>query len=62
LAVVGEGIGKKFQSDKSVKPSVLGFVHHTHAATADCFQNAVMRNGLADESVGGGYGADVLGY
>jgi hypothetical protein len=31
-----------------VKASVFGFVHDSHAATAEFFEDAVVRNGLAD--------------
>jgi hypothetical protein len=31
-----------------VKASVFGFVNDTHAATAEFFEDAVVRNGMAD--------------
>jgi hypothetical protein len=34
-----------------MQPSVLGFVDHTHAATAQLLQNPVMRNGLAEHRI-----------
>jgi hypothetical protein len=33
---------KKFQGDEAVQPDVLGFVDHTHAATADFLNDAVV--------------------
>jgi hypothetical protein len=42
---------KKLERDKMVQPSVLGLVHHTHAAAAEPLDDAVMRDGLADDEV-----------
>ena len=36
-------------------------VHHTHAATAKLFDNAVVGDGLADEGVGLRHSAAILG-
>src|SRR5215469_17093256 len=37
------------RTDKQgVKPRVLGFVHNAHPAPAELFQDAVMRDGLAN--------------
>ena len=35
--------------DKAVQPSVLGFVNHTHAATAEFLDDAVVGDGLSEE-------------
>jgi len=48
LGVLCDGVGQKLQSDKPVQVYVLGLVHHTHAATAQLFDYAVVRDGLAD--------------
>ena len=40
--------GKKFQGDEAAELGVFGFVDHTHAAATEQFEDAVMRDGLAD--------------
>src|SRR5215469_16364380 len=52
---------RNFQGNKSMEPCVLGLVHHTHAASAKSFEDAVVRDGLADESVGVRHSAVMLG-
>src|SRR5215472_4804928 len=52
---------RNFQGNKSMEPGVLGLVHHTHAASAKSFEDAVARDGLADESVGVRHSAVMLG-
>ena len=42
-------IGQEFQGYKSPKLGVLGLVHHSHATTAQLFEDAVVGDGLADE-------------
>ena len=49
LGVFGDFIGQEFQGDKSVQPGVLGLVNHTHPSAAQFLDDAVVRNGLADE-------------
>jgi hypothetical protein len=39
---------------------VLSLVHHTHAATTELLDDAVMRYGLADERVGVRHSAAIL--
>jgi hypothetical protein len=48
LRIAGDFVGKEFQRHEAVQARVLGFVNHTHAAAAEFFENAVMRNGLPD--------------
>ena len=36
------------RAESGVKPRVLGFVNHTHTATAQFFDDAVVRNRLSD--------------
>jgi hypothetical protein len=43
-----DSVGQKLQGDKPVQVDVLSLVHHTHAATAQLFDYAVVRDGLAD--------------
>jgi len=51
LWVFGKVVGEEFQGNEPAKLGVLGFVNHTHTPTADLFQNAVVRNRLADKLV-----------
>ena len=48
LRVAGNFRGQKFECDETVQAGVLGLVNHTHAATAQLLENAVVRNSLAD--------------
>ena len=49
LSVFDDVIGQKLQGDKSVEGYVLGLVDDTHAATTKLFDDAVVRDGLADQ-------------
>jgi hypothetical protein len=40
--------GKKLQSNEAAELNVLGLIHHSHAAAAQHFQNAVMGNRATD--------------
>jgi hypothetical protein len=46
--VVGHLAWKEFQTDRTVEPCVFGLVDHTHAATTELFDDAVVRDGLAN--------------
>ena len=48
--VVGNIVGKKFQGDEAAEFGVFGFENHAHAATAELFENAVVRDGASDHS------------
>ncbi len=48
LRVVGQFVGKKFQSDGAIETSVLGFIDYAHAAATEFFEDAVVRDGAAD--------------
>src|SRR5262249_57402219 len=52
--VVGEQIGEEFQSDRPAETRVLGFVHHSHAATTKLLQDAVVRDDFTLEFAGTG--------
>jgi hypothetical protein len=54
-------IGKKFQSDEAAKFGIFGFVNNAHAAAAQLFEDAVMRNGLPTAGVGICHLAHILG-
>jgi hypothetical protein len=47
--VVGNLIGKEFQSHKTAEADVLCHEHDAHAATAQLFNNPIMGDGLSDE-------------
>jgi len=40
---------QELQGDKSMQPRVLGLVDHTHPAAAQLLDDAVVRDGLADQ-------------
>ncbi len=48
LRVVGNLIRQEFQGDETSEFDILGLVDHPHAASAQFFEDAVVRNGLAD--------------
>jgi hypothetical protein len=59
LLVARNVIGKKLERNEPTELSVVGLVHHAHAATTQLFDDVVMRNGLADHWVvmlGGSFG------
>ena len=58
--IVADIFGEEFQSDVAVEAIVFGFVHNAHAAGAQAFENAVVRQGLADKFVGAGHERDML--
>ena len=47
LLVLGDVIGQELEGDEAMQLGVLGFIHYAHAAAAQLFEDAVMRNGLA---------------
>jgi hypothetical protein len=61
LRVWREPVRKELQGNETVKLGVLSLVHNTHAAATELFQNAVVRNALADERVGIRHSAVILG-
>ncbi len=48
LGVAGNFLRQKLECYKTVKPRVFGFVDHAHTATAQPFDDAVVRNSLPD--------------
>ena len=52
LRIPGDFIGQKLERNKSMKTSVFGFVYHAHAAPAELLDDAVVRDGLADQKEG----------
>ena len=49
LTVVGESVGKEFQSDMAAEAEVFRFVDLTHAAGAEFAKNAIVRDGFAEQ-------------
>ena len=50
LGISGQFVGQEFQRDETPQFGVFSFVDHTHPAAAELFDNAVVRDGLADHS------------
>ena len=48
LAVLGDVFREEFQGDEAIEAGVFGLVDDAHAAAAQLFNNAVVRDGLAD--------------
>ena len=49
LSVLRNIVGQELQGDKAMELGVFGLIHHTHTAATELFDDAVMRDGLADE-------------
>jgi hypothetical protein len=49
LCISGHFFRQEFESDKTVETNVLGLVDHTHATTTELLDDAVVRDGLADQ-------------
>jgi hypothetical protein len=49
LRIAGNFIRKEFQRDETMQTRVFRFVHDAHASAAEFFDDAVMRDGEADE-------------
>src|SRR5262249_39178898 len=49
LRVAGYCLRQKLQRNEAMQPGVLCFVDHTHAATAELFDDPVMRNDLPEQ-------------
>ena len=61
LVVVGYFFGEEFESDKTVQPSVLRLIDDTHATAAKLFNDAVVRESLANQGLGISHQALILG-
>lgn len=49
LRVVDELIRKEFEGDGAAELEILGFIDLTHTSAANLFQDAIVRDGLADQ-------------
>jgi hypothetical protein len=52
LRVAGQVFWKELQRDEAVESRVLGFIDHAHPAATEFFQDAVVRDGLANHREG----------
>ena len=52
LAIAVHIVRQQFERYKAAQTRVFGLVHHPHAAAAEVFKKAVMRDGLPQEWVG----------
>jgi hypothetical protein len=50
LRILRHCLGQKFQRNETAKLGVFGFVHNAHAAATKFFDDAVVRDGLADHA------------
>ena len=48
VLVFSNFIRQELERDKATKFDILGLVHHTHPATAELLDDAIVRDGLAD--------------
>jgi hypothetical protein len=48
LRILRGVIGKKLEGDEAAKQRVFGLVNHSHATTAEKFDDPVVGDGLAD--------------
>ena len=60
LRVLGDVVRQEFQRDEAAERNILGFIDNAHPPTAELFDDAEMRDGLANQRVGTGQGADIL--
>jgi hypothetical protein len=54
LGIASYLVREEFECDKAAGLGVLGFIDDTHAATAELFENAVLRNELTFHEWAGG--------
>ena len=59
LCVVGEFVGKELQSDVATQLQVFRFINHTHPASANLAEDAVMGNVLSHRLGARGHWLDV---
>jgi hypothetical protein len=55
LEILGNSVRQEFEGDATVKAGIVGFVDDAHTAAAEFFDDAVMRDGLAEQGVGVGH-------
>ena len=52
LSAAGNIVGQKFERNGTMKLGVRRFINHTHAAPTEFFEDAVMRDNLANHGLG----------
>ena len=57
LRVLGKILGQEFEGDEAAEFGVFRLVNHAHAATAEFFDDAVVRDGLTDHFIRGLFAA-----
>ena len=62
LRVFGYVVGQELEGHKPAEFDILSLIHHTHSATADLLYDAVVRNGFANQRVGGWHVPHILGF
>jgi hypothetical protein len=62
LGIVGGAVGQELEGDKAAQLGVFSFVDHTHSAATEQFDDAVVRNGLADHGRMAGRGRTGSGF
>src|SRR4029077_18346332 len=50
LRVTGNFLRQELEGNEAMQARVFSFVHHTHPATADLLDDAIVRDGLADHA------------
>src|SRR6266542_2189476 len=48
LRIASNCLWQEFESNEAMQPRVLGLIHHSHAATAEFFDDLVVRDGLSN--------------
>jgi len=48
LRVTGNFFRQEFEGDEAMQPRILGLIHNAHSPATELFNNAVVRDGLAD--------------
>ena len=48
LRIAGNFIGQELEGDKAMQPGVFRLVDNAHATAAELFDDAIVRDGLAD--------------
>jgi hypothetical protein len=61
LRVFRQRFGQELQSDEAAELGVFSLVHHTHTAAPEFIDDAIVRDGLADQRVGGWHVEHILG-
>src|ERR1022692_1689175 len=49
LRIFGYFIGQEFQGNEAAQASIFGFVNHAHSAAPELLDDAIVRDGLADQ-------------